>query len=271
MQQIETLLILCSCMTLIEIWEWVSFLVMLAFLRTHVQSNNFEFVRVKGINMWLLGTLLVANIMRAIVASCARPLARSLNVHFSQWRQQVSLCVVIISAAVQCEVLFAIYIAAHWFSDDPSCPVDLALCTDEQSKILWDFWATMSFVFSSASCYSIMFNLARPCPEPPPKPRIQSFVVQDVSSECGDSGCAICLDEFSFGCLAARLPCNHVFHDCCVRSWLSQGRPQTWCPMRCSSVAAASLNQEPVTIGNARTSELHSPQRTSLTSTSISI
>lgn len=75
-----------------------------------------------------------------------------------------------------------------------------------------------------------------------PKPQalpVTSFVVCDVDAECKNSACVICLEELSSGSLAGRLPCDHVFHDGCVRGWLANGHSQARCPMRCSSDASS--------------------------------
>lgn len=88
--------------------------------------------------------------------------------------------------------------------------------------------------------------------EPPPKPQVTPFVVRDAGSECTGSACAICLEELSSGCLAGRLPCNHVFHESCIRGWLAT-TPFQACPMRCAGVFtnldSRPLESEPSTLG----------------------
>ncbi|CAK0795715.1 unnamed protein product [Prorocentrum cordatum] len=83
--------------------------------------------------------------------------------------------------------------------------------------------------------------------DPPPRPEVETFVVHDVGSECLGSICAICLEEFSPGCLAGKLPCTHVFHDRCVRSWLYTGSflARCRCPMRCPNDAGANQGSRP--------------------------
>jgi hypothetical protein len=71
-------------------------------------------------------------------------------------------------------------------------------------------------------------------------------VVRDPVVECKNSTCVICLEELSSGSLAGRLPCDHVFHDECVRSWLGNGHCQARCPMRCSSNASSNLGLGPL-------------------------
>ncbi|KAI3907436.1 hypothetical protein MKX01_036353 [Papaver californicum] len=34
--------------------------------------------------------------------------------------------------------------------------------------------------------------------------------------------CMVCMDRFSVGARAKSLPCNHIFHDHCILSWLRQ-------------------------------------------------
>merc|ERR1712032_153606 len=62
---------------------------------------------------------------------------------------------------------------------------------------------------------------------------VTSFMLLDGMTECAGSLCAICLDEFSPGGIVGRLPCNHVFHDECVRMWLKSKQCAALCPMRC--------------------------------------
>ncbi|KAL8138621.1 hypothetical protein V2J09_004622 [Rumex salicifolius] len=40
--------------------------------------------------------------------------------------------------------------------------------------------------------------------------------------------CAVCLEEFTVGLEAAKLPCSHVFHGGCVRRWLEK---RDTCPL----------------------------------------
>jgi hypothetical protein len=73
----------------------------------------------------------------------------------------------------------------------------------------------------------------------PPMLPVTSFEVR-VGSERRDLVCSICLDELSPGCLAGRLPCEHVYHDGCIRRWLESGHGRVRCPMRCSVTPSSS-------------------------------
>ncbi|CAA0202578.1 unnamed protein product [Arabidopsis thaliana] len=53
-------------------------------------------------------------------------------------------------------------------------------------------------------------------------------VVIGEDKEKNGGSCAICLDEWSKGDVAAEMPCKHKFHSKCVEEWL--GRHAT-CPM----------------------------------------
>lgn len=163
--------------------------------------------------------------------------------HLTRWCLVVNLHVLVTACAIQCGALGAIYISAHRFRQDSECPLSPLLCGEDSDVLVVGVWAIMSTTSSIVWYYCSVFWQLRTA-GPPPKPQMDSFVVRDVLSECGNSPCAICLDEFSLNCRAARLPCNHVFHDECVRGWLSRGRPKVWCPMRCSAVP-------PVTAGRA--------------------
>lgn len=40
--------------------------------------------------------------------------------------------------------------------------------------------------------------------------------------------CAVCFDQLLVGCEATRLPCSHVYHCGCIRSWLEKSK---FCPL----------------------------------------
>ncbi|EOA36716.1 hypothetical protein CARUB_v10012348mg [Capsella rubella] len=65
---------------------------------------------------------------------------------------------------------------------------------------------------------------------PASKASVQSMprVVIGEDNEMGGSSCAICLEEWCKGDVAAEMPCKHKFHSKCVEEWL--GRHAT-CPM----------------------------------------
>merc|ERR1712032_1704931 len=75
-----------------------------------------------------------------------------------------------------------------------------------------------------------------------PKPAVTPFVLRDSMTEYTGSVCTICLEEFSSGGILGRLPCEHVFHDKCVRTWLKSRRRAARCPMRCPIAARSSRN-----------------------------
>merc|ERR1712032_848937 len=85
-----------------------------------------------------------------------------------------------------------------------------------------------------------------------PEPEVTSFVLVDSMTEYTGSLCAICLDEFSSSSMLGRLPCNHIFHDECVRMWFKSELVEARCPMRClitsstSQIAISSENEAPV-------------------------
>ena len=53
--------------------------------------------------------------------------------------------------------------------------------------------------------------------------RIEQGLVGLASEEC-----AVCLDEFSIGSEARRMPCSHIDHQDCIILWL---RTSNLCPM----------------------------------------
>jgi hypothetical protein len=138
--------------------------------------------------------------------------------------------VVVSRAVVLAQMLITIMISWRHFHE---CPA--AGAASDVASILWMATAFTDIVLSSLWLEG-MHALPRPL-----KPSVTSFVVRDVALECRDQMCAICLDELSPGCLAGRLPCNHVFHESCCRTWLEIGHRQARCPMRCE-VAPSSPN-----------------------------
>ena len=76
--------------------------------------------------------------------------------------------------------------------------------------------------------------------------------------QAGDSTCIICREEMITGC--KKLPCNHIFHTLCLRSWFQ--RQQT-CPtcrldiLRPRSAAAAAAARRPAQPDGAAAPHVH--------------
>ncbi|KAL8138620.1 hypothetical protein V2J09_004621 [Rumex salicifolius] len=60
-----------------------------------------------------------------------------------------------------------------------------------------------------------------------------------------EAKCAVCLEEFSVGLEAAKLPCSHVFHGGCIRRWLEK---RDTCPL-CRDVVGV-VDDETTISGN---------------------
>lgn len=69
-------------------------------------------------------------------------------------------------------------------------------------------------------------------------PRVRYADVANDPSSFQESGCSICLADFSADEMVAKLACGHVFHVNCIRIWLAGGF-QFGCPMRCDVPAPA--------------------------------
>mmetsp|Transcript_17475 Transcript_17475/g.25673 ORF Transcript_17475/g.25673 Transcript_17475/m.25673 type:complete len:419 (+) Transcript_17475:260-1516(+) len=68
--------------------------------------------------------------------------------------------------------------------------------------------------------------------EPAPAPRrlldrLEEFALEPAQVQASSS-CVICMEDWSVGDKAVRLPCNHLFHKDCVVTWLSS---RNSCPM----------------------------------------
>lgn len=82
------------------------------------------------------------------------------------------------------------------------------------------------------------------------RPQVSSYVL-DASAPLAGSTCIICMGDIEAGCLVGRLPCEHMFHDDCIRKWLKHGY---LCPMRCARGEADSVpasENVPVVVGRA--------------------
>lgn len=67
----------------------------------------------------------------------------------------------------------------------------------------------------------------------PPKPGVSPAFVfgQREMAHRPDLGCPICIEDYKLLDIGARLPCGHVFHEACIRTWVNANRPRVTCPM----------------------------------------
>merc|ERR1712198_157511 len=73
----------------------------------------------------------------------------------------------------------------------------------------------------------------------------------------GDNVCIICREEMVTGC--KKLPCNHIFHSSCLRSWFQRQQTCPTCRMdvlRASGSAASGAGQPA-----AAAAQQHGPQQ----------
>jgi len=63
---------------------------------------------------------------------------------------------------------------------------------------------------------------------------------RDIEKNQNDS-CSICLEQLSVGDFATRLPCGHLFHENCIKSWLRSGNQ---CPVCRYELATDSADYE---------------------------
>lgn len=188
--------------------------------------------------------MLATNVYRICFALVALPLMMSVGVFSARWKPLLNLHIIATSITIRCGIILVIYVVSQPRNDRATFQM---LPPSETGDItVSDSWLFINCMCSMAWFYTNLFwRPLRAAAEHQPKPRLDPFIVRDVISECGDSPCAICLEDFSVDCTAARLPCNHVFHDECVRRWFSRGRSQFWCPMRCPGVASSSRADPP--------------------------
>jgi len=96
-------------------------------------------------------------------------------------------------------------------------------------------------------------------PKQPEMP-IPDLYIDDV----GDQSCSICLDNYVDGDILRRLPCEHVFHESCVDTWL---RLNGHCPLCKRRVDGKEDPPEPTTAlqqsegGNVMATESSSSER----------
>jgi hypothetical protein len=185
-------------------------------------------------HVWI--ALLVLGVTKAIrdgIAIAAPRVSRRLGQPAGQWHPMLMVLVLYVSGAV---LLAQMLIMISWRLSHQLIPSVEERGTPGLPAML----VRMAFAASDILLSCLWFGNVPALPVPkeeargPLKPTVTSFMIRDVGLECGDRVCAICLDEFSTGCLAGRLPCGHVFHDVCCRTWLENGHRQARCPMRCS-------------------------------------
>ena len=52
--------------------------------------------------------------------------------------------------------------------------------------------------------------------------------IEEGSVDMAGEACAVCLNEFSIGSEARRMPCSHTYHQDCIVQWLGRSN---MCPM----------------------------------------
>uniref|UniRef100_A0A7N2N3S9 RING-type E3 ubiquitin transferase n=1 Tax=Quercus lobata TaxID=97700 RepID=A0A7N2N3S9_QUELO len=52
--------------------------------------------------------------------------------------------------------------------------------------------------------------------------------IEEGSVDLAGEACAVCLNEFSIGSEARRMPCSHTYHQDCIVQWLGRSN---MCPM----------------------------------------
>lgn len=200
--------------------------------------------------VWIPSAVLtVMSILRSGISVVAPRICTRLRMTDHQWRPKVivflttsSVFLILSSYAV---IVGQEAVLASWRSAS-----EHAQCGEDHAGMLSRWRGTMFRVLVGVAhmlSIGLWFVHVPTLPTPPapkgtclPKPRVTSFVVRDVCLECRSSTCAICLDEISSGCWAGRLPCDHVYHDQCIRSWLDSGHATARCPMRCPSATSSS-------------------------------
>jgi hypothetical protein len=181
-----------------------------------------------------LRLLAVTKIIRDGIAIAAPRMSQRLGQPARQWHPMLIALVLAISSAV---LVAQMHIMISWrVSHQRPAPVE-----GQDRPVLQAMLVRIVVQVADILLSCLWFARVPAPPDPeeeeaggPPKPLVTSFVVRDATLECGDQVCAICLEELSTGCLAGRLPCGHIFHDDCCRTWLQKGHRQARCPMRCS-------------------------------------
>ena len=60
------------------------------------------------------------------------------------------------------------------------------------------------------------------------KLKLNEFILKQNDPKCGNE-CTVCLNILKFGENVIKLPCNHYFHNNCIKGWINSGR--NICPM----------------------------------------
>lgn len=230
-----------------EIFVWIALIPIM----NHVYNSSPH-----SVSFWVLEVLLAANVFRSCIAVVAYCITSGVIGAAGRWQRTACLAylhVVAISLAILCGLFLCFYISYRTFGDDEECPVVSVLCgqrPDPDPGLLpLVIWINVVFaIFSAYPWWRDSDSRPRPLGQPP-KLEVTSFVVRDVASECQDSACVICLEDFSVDCTAGRLPCGHIFHYDCIDTWLRAARPQIRCPMRCPRNATAPPSRSPPAIG----------------------
>jgi len=208
--------------------------------------------------LWtLLSVLAVAKTIRLGIATAAVRMSQHLEQPVRQWQAVIVLAVS--GAVLPAQMSAMATICWRLFQGCPAA----AAASDTSAMGVADVCFLMVTALTDL-VLSFLWSQSVNVPPRPPKPQVTSFVVRDVELECRDSVCVICLDELTPGCLAGRLPCDHVFHDQCCRTWLEVGHRQARCPMLCPFVLSSPNGHGPSVVGSpttVRTIDLESNER----------
>jgi len=227
---------LCKYESALEFCAALVLLVWSSSAALHTPTSDYRILLVP------LAGLAVANMLRTGISVLAQRLDTWIWVPVDQWRPMVAVILLAFSYAT---VLGQVGILIIWASASENTQAgDIPNAAETLFRLF------VPFVNILSSGLWLLYAPSPPAPEgkdaPKPQVRVTSFVVRDVDLECQNTMCAICLEELSYGNLAGRLPCDHVYHLECVRSWLDNGHSQARCPMRCPSDASSNAGVSPL-------------------------
>ncbi|KZV38819.1 hypothetical protein F511_21821 [Dorcoceras hygrometricum] len=57
---------------------------------------------------------------------------------------------------------------------------------------------------------------------------VSSIESLNITTAKAEQNCSICLEDFDLGCQVVSMPCSHVFHEECIKTWL---RRSHYCPL----------------------------------------